>query len=190
MMRSLWIRGLKTIAIALLLTSVGFCQNEQKTGAAEQNKTSSADTADTYRIEVTIRETQDGKPVSSRNYSSLIREGRYLAPRTIRIGSRLPAGTPTGNQGVNYFDVGTNLTFRVWKMEGQVILSMAVEVSNIAPAESTSNAKPADYPIIRQFRTEQEAAIPLGKPTLLNSVDDPSSNHKFQIEVTATKEKV
>jgi hypothetical protein len=43
---------------------------------------------------------------------------------------------------------------------------------------------------VRQFRTDQEAAIPLGKPTLLNSVDDPNSNHKFQIEVTATKEKV
>jgi hypothetical protein len=185
MMRRPWICGLKTIAVALLLTSIGFCQNEQKSAAPEANKMASSDSADTYRVDVTIRETQEGKLVSSRNYSSLVRDSRYIAPRTIRIGSRLPVGTP-----INYLDVGTNLTFRLWKMEGQVILSMTVEVSNIAPADSTSNVKPAESPIIRQFRTDQEAAIPLGKPTLLDSVDDPNSNHKFQIEVTATKEKV
>src|SRR5689334_1904052 len=180
MMRGRWIRGLKIITVALLLTTIGFCQNEQKSAAPEPTKNSGSDSADTYRVDVTVRETQDGKLVSSRNYSSLVRDTRYIAPRTIRIGSRLPVGTPTGSQGANYLDVGTNLTFRVWKMEGQLILSMTMELSSIAPEESGSNVKATDYPILRQLRTDQEAAIPLGKPTLLNSVDDPNSNHKFQ----------
>ncbi len=183
-MRGLKNCGLKIVAVALLLTAAGFAQSEQKAASPDTNK-ASADSADTYRIEVTIREMQDGKPISSRNYSTLIRDGRYIAPRTIRVGSRLPVGTP-----VNYLDVGTNLTLRAWKLEGQLILSMALEVSSIAPVDPSSSVKLADSPVLRQFRTDQEAAIPMGKPTLLNSIDDPSSNHKFQIEVTATKEKV
>ncbi len=184
MMRVLNSCGLKIVAVALLLTAAGFSQSEQKPASADTNK-ASADSADTYRIDVTIREMQDGKSISSRNYSTLIRDGRYIAPRTIRVGSRLPVGTP-----VNYLDVGTNLTVRAWKLEGQLILSMTVEVSSIAPVDPSSTVKLADAPVLRQFRTDQEAAIPLGKPTLLNSIDDPSSNHKFQIEVTATKERV
>ena len=184
MMRVLNSCGLKIVAVALLLTAAGFSQSEQKPASPDTNKVS-ADSADTYRIDVTIREMQDGKSISSRNYSTLIRDGRYIAPRTIRVGSRLPVGTP-----VNYLDVGTNLTVRAWKLEGQLILSMTVEVSSIAPVDPSSTVKLADAPVLRQFRTDQEAAIPLGKPTLLNSIDDPSSNHKFQIEVTATKEKV
>ncbi len=182
-------RGLKAVVVALLLTSIGYCQSEQKPAATESNKAASSETPDTYRVNVVIRETQDGKPVSSRNYSTLVRDGRFLLPCTIRIGSRLPVGLTNGTQGVNYLDVGTNLTFRVWNMEGQVILRMTVEVSSIAPSDSTASVKP-ETTVVRQFRTDQEAAIPLGKPTLLDSVDDPNSNHKFQIEVTATKEKI
>jgi hypothetical protein len=183
-------RGLKAIVVALLLTSVGYCQSEQKPAATESNKATSSESADTYRVDVLIRETQDGKPVSSRNYSALARDGRFLIPCTIKIGSRLPVGLTTGSQGINYLDVGTNLTLRVWKMEGQLIVSMSIEISSVAPPDSTSAVKLAEYPILRQLRTDQEAAIPLEKPTLFKSIDDPNSNHRFQIEVTATKEKV
>jgi hypothetical protein len=179
----------KTAVLALLLTTVAFCQTDQKPATStEQKQTNTNENADTYRLDVTIRETQEGKLVSSRNYSALVR-GFRGGPRTIRIGSRLPVGTSGTSQGVNYIDVGTNLTIRMWEMEGKVILSMTVEVSSIAPPDATSGVKLAEYPILRQFRTDQEAAIPLGKPTLLNSVDDPNSNHRFQVEVTATKEK-
>jgi hypothetical protein len=184
MIRGLNNCGLKIVVIALLLTAAGFSQSDQKPASPDTNK-ASADSADTYRIDVTISEMQDGKRISSRNYSTLIRDGRYLAPRTIRVGSRMPVGTP-----VNYLDVGTNLTLRAWKLEGQLILSMALEVSSIAPVDPASSVKLAEAPVLRQFRTDQEAAVPLGKPTLFNSIDDPSSNHKYQIEVTATKEKI
>jgi hypothetical protein len=187
MMRVLNNRGLKIVVIALLLTAAGFSQSDQKPASLDTNR-ASADSADTYRIDVMIREMQDGKPISSRNYSTLIRDGRYIAPRTIRVGSRLPVQTP--GQGTNYLDVGTNLTLRAWRMEGQLILSMAVEVSSIAPVDPASNVKVAELPVMRQLRTDQEAAIPLGKATLFNSIDDPNSNHKFQIEVTAIKEKI
>jgi hypothetical protein len=176
--------ALKMVVLGLLLTAAGFSQSDQKPATPDTNK-ASADSAETYRIDISIREMQNGKAISSRNYSTLIRDGRYIAPRTIRVGSRLPVGTPA-----NYLDVGTNLTLRAWRTEGQLILSMTVEVSSIAPPDPSSAIKLADSPVLRQLRTDQEAAISLGKPTLLNSIDDPGSNHKFQIEVTATKEKV
>jgi hypothetical protein len=190
MMRGLWIRGLKTIAVALLLANAAFSQNPQKTDTIPEQKQPVVNvTADTYRLDIVIRELQDGKVISSRSYSGLAKEGeRHDRARTIKIGSRLPV--QSGPQGMNYLDVGTNLDFRVWKMEGQLILAMTLEVSSVAPTDSTSTTKLTETPILRQFRIDQEAAIPLGKPTLLDSLDDPNSNHKFQIEVTATKEKV
>ena len=183
-------RGLRAIVVALLLTSVGYCQSEQKsTTTTEQKQTQANETADSYRLDIVIRELQEGKLLSTRDYTALVQEHGYR-PRTIKIGSRLPLGGTPGNPNVQYFDVGTNLTFHIRTIEGRLILSLSAEVSSVATAESSSNTKAADYPIVRQLRTDQEAAIPLGKPTLLNSVDDPNSNHKFQIEVTATKEKV
>jgi hypothetical protein len=187
MMRGLVLCGLKTIAVALLLASVGFCQNEQKTLGEQKPPTPVVESSDTYKLDFVIRESQDGKVIATHNYSALV-EHAWSRPRTIRIGSRLPVGGATGNQTVNYLDVGTNLNYRVWTLGGHLILSLTVEVSSVANPESTSGVKLADYPIVRQFRTDQEAAIPLSKPTLLDSVDDPNSNHKFQIEVTATKE--
>lgn len=89
---------------------------------------------------------------------------------------------------MNYLDIGTNLNLRLWKMEGQTILSISVEMSSIAPG-TDSAIKAGEYPVMRQFRTDQQAAIQLGKPILLDSLDDPNSNHKFQIEVTVAKEK-
>ncbi len=182
-------RGFKAIVVALLLASVGFCQSGPQAGITEQKQASGNETADTYRLDIVIRELQEGKLLSTRDYTALVQEHAYR-PRTIKIGSRLPLGGTPANPNVQYFDVGTNLTFHIRTIEGRLILSLNAEVSSVATPESPANAKVADYPIVRQFRTDQEAAIPLGKPTLLNSVDDPNSNHKFQIEVTATKEKV
>jgi hypothetical protein len=179
---------LKTMVVTLLLTGIGFCQSEQKQAAPDQKQASANETADTYRLDIVIRELQDGKVLSTRDYIALLQDHPYH-PRTIKIGSRLPLGGTPGNPNIQYFDVGTNLTFRVRTLEGRLLLSLTAEVSNVAAPELGSSSKTADYPIVRQFRTDQEAAIPLGKPTLLDSVDDPSSNHKFQIEVTATKEK-
>jgi hypothetical protein len=186
----LLIRGLKTIAVALLLANAAFSQNQEKTDTiTEQKRPVVNETSDTYRLDIVIRELQDGKLISSRSYSALAKEGeRNDRARTIKIGSRLPV--QSGPQTMNYLDVGTNLDFHVWKMDGQLILSMTLEVSSVAPPDSTSTMKLTETPLLRQFRTNQEAAIPLSKPTLLDSIDDPNSNHRFQIEVTATKEKV
>ena len=183
-------RGLRAIVVAVLLTSIGFCQSEPKsTTTTEQKQTSANETADSYRLDIVIRELQEGKLLSTRDYTALVQEHAYR-PRTIKIGSRLPLGGTPGNPGVQYFDTGTNLNFHIRTIEGRLILSLNAEISSVATPESSSSTKAGEYPIVRQLRTDQEAAIPLGKPTLLNSVDDPNSNHKFQIEVTATKEKV
>ncbi len=181
-------RGLRAIVVAFLLTSVGYCQSGQQSGITEQKQASGNETADSYRLDIVIRELQEGKLLSTRDYTALVQEHAYR-PRTIKIGSRLPIGGTPGNPGVQYFDVGTNLTFHVRTIEGRLVLSLSAEVSSVVTSDP-SNTKASEYPIVRQFRTDQEAAVPLGKPTLLNSVDDPNSNHKFQIEVTATKEKV
>ena len=67
-------RGLKAIVVALLLTSVGYCQSEQKPGITEQKQTAANETADTYRLDIVIRELQEGKLISTRDYTALVQE--------------------------------------------------------------------------------------------------------------------
>ena len=55
-------RGLRAIVVALLLTSVGYCQSEQQSAASTEQKQASAnETADSYRLDIVIRELQEGK---------------------------------------------------------------------------------------------------------------------------------
>ncbi len=42
-------------------------------------------------------------------------------------------------------------------------------------------------PTVRNFRTENEVALPYAKPTVLFTLDEPNSKRTFQIQVTATK---
>jgi len=181
--------GLKIVAVALLLSVHAFCQEEQKpTPPSEQKQEAVKETADTYRLDLVIRELQDGKAIGARSYSTLVRDEPHGGMRRIRVGSRLPVST--GGTSWSYLEAGTEISLGIRTIEGKLVLRLNVDMSSIASPEPAPAVKLAEQPVMRHFGIDQEAAIPLGKPTLLNSVDDPNSNHKFQIEVTATKEKI
>lgn len=59
------------------------------------------------------------------------------------------------------------------------------------PGQSTSGANErwlVKQPVIGQLRMENRAAVTLGKPMLIASVDDPGkANHKYTVEATVTK---
>jgi len=69
------------------------------------------------------------------------------------------------------------------ELDGAVLLSSTIEASSLAPQrdEQTRQA------VIRQMRFEVRTVLSPGKPTMISSMDDPTSKERFQVEVTATK---
>ena len=95
----------------------------------------------------------------------------------IRIGSRVPVETKPGE--LTYLDVGTTISCVVFENEDGLGLDAFADVSSFATHSSP--------PLLRQFHISGSTLATVGKPIIIGSVDDPDSNHQFQLEVTMTK---
>jgi hypothetical protein len=134
-----------------------------------------------YRLEFVVRELEDGKRINSRAYTMSV-EDRDVG--RIRVGNRIPYNT--GKDQFQYFDVGINIDCRLHDYGSYILLeSASIEISSIVKDESASGGTP--NPIVRQARTTVFAAVTPGKPTVIASMDDVSSNHRYEVEVTATR---
>lgn len=135
-----------------------------------------------YRLSYVLKESDEGKIINQRSFvMSASTEG--AAWRSLRAGSRLPlAGA--NPKDVNYIDVGVNIDTRVQDAGDGLAMDVTTDISSTG-SENSGSAPP----VIRQVKVRSEALIPIGKPTLLFSADDPASRHRFELEVTATPER-
>jgi hypothetical protein len=118
--------------------------------------------------------------INSRKYSmNLTDEGKS---KELKIGTRVPIESENGK--FEYLDVGTSITVQLVSWQTPLSLDVIVDISNFAtPEDATRGGRP----ILRQIRISTRTPIALGKSVVAGSVDDPNSNHQFQLEVTATK---
>jgi hypothetical protein len=186
----------RAISLRLTIALAAFCLPlVQNFASAQQSKESLSKEQKpvvAYRIELSVREVEDGKRLNSRNYMIVAEDG---APAKIRVGNRVP--TITG-QSFSYHDVGMNIDCTPHERGDSVALAINVNFSGIAPqtqtaaerteAESKTQAAPAN-PVFRTDETSLEPIVTLGKPTLVASMDDVITNRRYEIEVTATKVK-
>ena len=143
------------------------------------------------RLDLTVNELEDGKKINSRSYTTTVRtEGP--GPRAIlKVGSRVPV-TDTKN-GFTYMDVGVNIEmYNLAERDGVLVFDMNGDVSSLASADQPSTtaeriAQQGLPPVLRQARFAGPAAVVPGKQTVLYTLDDVNSKHRFQIEVLATK---
>jgi hypothetical protein len=137
-----------------------------------------------YRLEFTVREVEDGKRLNSRSYVMSVQDG---SAGMIRVGNRIPYSS--GKEQFQYYDVGINIDCRLREKENYVLLDNAtVEISSVVKADS-AEANPTSNPVVRQARARIDVAVTPGKPTMVTSLDDVSSNRRYEVEVTATKVK-
>jgi len=134
-----------------------------------------------YRLEFSVQEVENGKRSNSRNYMMMAEEGYWAK---IRVGNRVPY--QSAEKTFQYRDVGMNIDCRPREHEGGVALEITVESSSVAPQSETA---PGSNPVFRSNTSEVQAVVALGKPTVVASMDDVSSNRRYEIEVTATKVK-
>jgi hypothetical protein len=134
-----------------------------------------------YHLELSINELEDGKKINSRQYSLNLNSNDS---NEIKIGTRVPVEAKEGE--FQYLDVGTSIFARIGEQRGQTELTVRAEVSNFATPEQGQD-KGDPHPALRQLKISGSTLLPLGKPMVVGSVDDPNSRRTFQLEVTVTR---
>lgn len=189
---------LAPLAIAAGITVAGRFANAQ-----EASKAVSPPPAETqakvdsiYRLDYVVRELEDGKRINSRNYSLSARTQEWAS---IRVGSRVPIGTsgsqgPGGVQysGMQYQDVGIDIDSRPVEHDHDFMLGTRFESSSVVTPDKPADERDNPYlkaPVIRRVRFDGYSLVPLGKPTVIATLDDVATNRRYEIEVTVTKVK-
>ena len=165
------------ICLPLIPNSASAQEEKGKEPAATEQKPRVA-----YRIELNVREIEDGKRLNSRNYMMLVEDG---VPGRIRVQNRVPYSS--GGTQWQYHDVGMNIDCTPHERGDGVALVIHVEFSSIPPRDQTASTSP--NAVFRSQRAEIEPIVTFGKPVLVASMDDVVSNRHYEIEVTATKVK-
>jgi hypothetical protein len=137
-----------------------------------------------YHLDFSINELEDGKKINSRQYSMDLNSN---GSDEIKIGTRVPVATKEGeSREFQYVDVGTSIYARIGQNHDQTELTVRAESSNLA-TESSPGERQDLGPMIRQLKMGGTVLLPVSKPVILSSADDPNSRRQFQLEVTVTK---
>jgi hypothetical protein len=134
-----------------------------------------------YRLGYVLKESDEGKVLSQRTFALSGSTGERYTLR-MRAGSRFPVRDA---EKTNYVDVGVNLDNHLEEVPEGLAMELTAEISSAGTEATTSGGAP----VIRQLRTNAQAVVVLNKPTILFTIDDPSSHHRFELEVTATPER-
>ena len=151
-----------------------------------------------YRLDFSLNELEGEKKINGRHYSiSLDVPGK---PQEIKIGSRIPVATgsfpasassgasvtPVINTQFQYIDVGTHIWCVLKESGDQLELQADSDISNIDAGPIHENSGISN-PVVRQIKLGGSTVVVPGKPIIIGSADDPTSNRQFQLEVTVTK---
>jgi hypothetical protein len=149
------------------------------------------DAVPTYRFAFSVYELQEGKRTNQRDYSLLVQADGRGPYSKIKIGTKVPivTGNAQGNTQYTYTDVGLELECSAIETTNNK-LSVRIELnfSSIAISDQNANPNPEGLgPVFRAISQHLRSVLTPGKPQMIASLDDPNSNKRFQVEVTATK---
>ena len=136
-----------------------------------------------YRVDFSLNELEDGKKINTRHYSMNVNTGDRNEVK-ISTGARVPeeggvSRAPVDTQS-DFLHVRTHIYCRVQERGDELLLSVESVISSML-------TPPKVRPVDREIDIMGSTVATLGKPIVIGSVEDPTSNHEFQLEVTATK---
>jgi hypothetical protein len=144
-----------------------------------------------FKLAFVIYELDDGKRTNQRDYMMVGRTDNQ--PSSIRVSTRVPIYTEVkgGDKQYTYIDAGLNIRCSLKEqVDRRLQFHCDIEMSSFIRPEQIAGAvgkAGPEAPVMRTTRTESWALLTLGKPAILNTVDDINSTKRMQIEVTATK---
>lgn len=132
-----------------------------------------------YKLDFVVKEIEGGKTLNARNYSTILStKGR---PSSIRAGSRVPVPSAPGSSQWTYLEVGVNIDCNLpEEVAGELFVPLTVDITSIPQDAATS------VPVLRSNKWTSTVVVPLKKPTLVYSSDDPTSKRQMQLELTAS----
>jgi hypothetical protein len=134
-----------------------------------------------YRLDFTLSELEAGKKINTRHCSMNLTAG---STNEIKIGTRVPVAT--GTSQFQYMDVGTNIWANLREVGNDLQLEVRSDVSNLDMSSARDHSN-SSAPIVRQIQINGKTLLVTGKAITVGTIDDPNSNHEFQLEVTATR---
>jgi hypothetical protein len=167
------------IAAVMLLTLFLACGL-----AASAQEKRDEPTHNTYKLEFTVFELDNGKRINERSYMLHFSDDRRGA--MTRVGTRVPVQVG-GDKGVQYMDVGLKIDANYQSADDSAVtLFINFETSGFAvPEQSTQSGTP----VLRNVSENVTAKVAYGKPTIVSSIDDVNSKRRLQLELTATRVK-
>ena len=144
-----------------------------------QSVTVMADDDDSlYRLEFQVTESKNGETANIRNYFVLARNGTGIQ---IRTENRVPIFPP---DGVEYLSVGLHIDCELRARGNMIELGVLSEINSfVVPEQATG---PGDPPVIRAITSHVQTAVAPGKRTMISSIDDVTSDSRYEVHVTVT----
>jgi hypothetical protein len=186
------------IAFPMLLPFVVRAQ-EKPAAEAPANRTSGS--VIPLKLQVLLTEYDGMKKIASLPYTlslTATSESRPTGGLTqLRAGVRVPVltGSKTGENSMQYIDVGTNIDVRAAHTEGELYsVEFRIERSSLVVRTDNSQAKewapgdpsPSNQPLIRDFRNDFTTQLREGHGIEATVASDPMSGHVLKVEVSLT----
>jgi hypothetical protein len=183
----------KIMAVSLLVATMALCPSLKPAQAQDDQKPVHA-----YRLDFSLNELEGEKKINTRHYSMNLNVPGER--QDIKIGTRVPVATgsypasassgstvsPVINTQFQYLDVGTHISCLLKEHGDELELHAESEISNIDDEPVREKYGVSD-PVIRQIKISGSTVVVPGKTIAIGSADDPTSNRKFELEVTVTK---
>lgn len=163
--------------------------------AAQATPESAAASPASYRVEYVIREYAGPKLINARHYQfNLSAPAKFASNCSVRADDIVPvpvasgSDTPKGATQYEYPQLGINLDCQVRPPTPQGLpITTSVTIRSAAPAPVPASAQTAPTRLLtRNLSTRVDSFVRPNHPTVVASLDDVATNHRFEIEVTAT----
>lgn len=136
--------------------------------------------ASTFRVDYVLVDLEGGRRTHERSYSMTVNGGSV---GRLRTGTKVPVDL--GDKGVQYIDIGLQISGRVWERDGDVLLDSEIERSSVATSELGAATK--GNPILRTVTQSLSSRPTPGKAMVLSTLDDVEGPSRLQVEVTVTR---
>ncbi len=149
-----------------------------------------------YALNYVLKELDGTKVVNQRSFllNTLASNSAINSPvadwSRLRVGNRVPVFVHSQEKSstntvtdFNYIDVGVNIDNRLREVGEALALEVTADISSLAADTPTGVGPP---PTVRQVKVTAMSTIYPGKPSVVFSADDPGSQHRFELQVTAT----
>ena|SRR5947209_172443 len=127
-----------------------------------------------YRLDFTLRDAAQGEAAKTRHYSMLLEPNNW---GQLVAATKVPYTAEKDKY--NFAEIGVFIHARLTERTDAVELQAKFEVSSLA--------SPGARPVVQMVRSEGTLAVTLGKSTTVVALDDPTSQHHYEIDAIVTK---